>query len=999
MPSSTYRQPNKKLALLSCLLTSFTLAPYGYCIAPSTSSARSASRPTSVTSKSASSKFTNNKFSTNNQSTQRLSSRLQGEGSGSLEASSQSGKQLGLCPLKHTDVQADVSGYIARVRVEQEFTNPFSEPIEAVYTFPLSHTAAVDEMTMQIGSRTIVGKILKRDDAMKAYKDAKREGKSAAKLDEERPNIFTQSVANIPPHSTIKIQITYSDLLAFHSGKYSFTFPMVVGPRYMPGSPIGAQGGGTEPDTSRVPDASLLSPPMSAQHTRAGHDISLKVNLDAGVTFTDMKSELHKVTTDQIAPTKAVVQLQDSDSIPNRDFVLNWTVGGDQVKSGYLTHKDGSTGYFTMMLVPPTKPTQQQINPRELVFIVDRSGSQSGLPLQKARETMLYILDHLNPRDTFQVMSFSNGIELLFAKPQPVSADTIDEAKKYVAGLHADGGTEMMQAVEIANELPAADHRLRVFAIMTDGYIGNDKQVIDFVKTTRSKSRWFSFGTGNSVNRYLIDGIAKHGGGEAEYVLLNSSSENVAKDFHDKLSSPVLTDVAVKFNGLEVADINPKILNDVWAERPLYITGKYTKAGKGSVTLSGIRGGHLYEQKMEVDLPAANASNPSLPSVWARSEVNELMHSSEDQAGQVPPPVQKQVENLGLQYHLLTKFTSFVAVDNSENRLTPGARTIQVPVETPDGVSMREGQNTFKPGNLTPLNLPVEVGRVEGPRDMNVFQVEPTVLDERHFTSGRAERHQKTSPTLPDGAPIPDNDGAPDTVSGPFSSLNFSEGRRRVAVNAAGGATPAVTGYAIGALAAGQSRKQFDALYGKPVPFKSLNQKGAGPTSSHDTYSSVTAPTKAEVQSRLASAQRKRSWQNEAESSSRRPEKSTVIMHGQPIVVISPIDKLNSNKNAGSGSTHQIKKLHEVEANKSKMDSDLQKSMASWKKIQDDSTTLQLKITLKAADPSIVELLKKLHIVVISTSVNAREIVATVPVRRIIELTKLTAVERLSLDQ
>jgi len=954
VPSSTYRQPNKKLALLSCLLTSFTLAPYGYCIAPSTSSARSASRPTSVTSKSASSKFTNNKFSTNNQSTQRLSSRLQGEGSGSLEASSQSGKQLGLCPLKHTDVQADVSGYIARVKVEQEFTNPFSEPIEAVYTFPLSHTAAVDEMTMQIGSRTIVGKILKRDDAMKAYKDAKREGKSAAKLDEERPNIFTQSVANIPPHSTIKIQITYSDLLAFHSGKYSFTFPMVVGPRYMPGSPIGAQGGGTEPDTSRVPDASLLSPPMSAQHTRAGHDISLKVNLDAGITFTDIKSELHKVTTDQIAPTKAVVQLQDSDSIPNRDFVLNWTVGGDQVKSGYLTHKDGSTGYFTMMLVPPTKPTQQQINPRELVFIVDRSGSQSGLPLQKARETMLYILDHLNPRDTFQVMSFSNGIELLFAKPQPVSADTIDEAKKYVASLHADGGTEMMQAVEIANELPAADHRLRVFAIMTDGYIGNDKQVIDFVKTTRSKSRWFSFGTGNSVNRYLIDGIAKHGGGEAEYVLLNSSSENVAKDFHDKLSSPVLTDVAVKFNGLEVADINPKILNDVWAERPLYITGKYTKAGKGSVTLSGIRGGHPYEQKMEVDLPAANASNPSLPSVWARSEVNELMHSSEDQAGQVPPPVQKQVENLGLQYHLLTKFTSFVAVDNSENRLTPGARTIQVPVEMPDGVSMREGQNTFKPGNLTPLNLPVEVGRVEGPRDMNVFQVEPTVLDERHFTSGRAERHQKTSPTLPDGAPIPDNDGAVPT-SNSRSGTAASQG--------------AALGTGVGLLKGSQSTIQPNGRFGEPIAFRSLVLKGPAPTRSLD------------------------------KSTLKSSNKSTVIMHGQPVVVISPIDKLSGTKNAGSGSTHQIKKLHEVEANKSKMDSDLQKSMASWKKIQDDSTTLQLKITLKAADPSIVELLKKLHIVVISTSVNAREIVATVPVRRIIELTKLTAVERLSLDQ
>ncbi len=949
MQPSTYRQPSKQLALLSCLLTSLTLAPYGYCIV--------SSRPASNSVKTEGHKNEG----------RRLSNRLQSEGSGNLEASDQSGKQLGVCPLKHTDVQADISGYVARVKVEQEFTNPFSEPIEAVYTFPLSYTAAVDEMTMQIGSRTIVGKILKRDDAMKAYKEAKRDGKSAAKLDEERPNIFTQSVANIPPHSTIKIQITYSDLLAYHSGKYSFVFPMVVGPRYMAGSPIGAQGGGTEPDTSRVPDASLLSPPMLGQRTRAGHDISLKVNLDAGVTFSDVKSDLHKISTDQIAPSKAVIQLQDSDSIPNRDFVLSWTVGGEQVKSGYLTHKDGSTGYFTMMLVPPTKPTQQQVNPRELIFIVDRSGSQSGLPLQKARETMLYILDHMNPRDTFQVMSFSNGIELLFTKPQPVSADTIDEAKKYVAALQADGGTEMMHAVEIANELPAADNRLRVFAIMTDGYIGDDKQVIDFVKSTRSKSRWFSFGTGDSVNRYLIDGIAHHGGGEAEMVLLNSSSEKVAKDFHDKLSSPVLTDVGLKFEGLEVSEINPRIMNDVWAERPLYITGKYARPSKGTVTLTGIRGGQKYEQKMEVDLPTSNTNNTSLPSVWARSEVSELMHSAEDQAGQVPPAVQKQIENLGLQYHILTKFTSFVAIDTSENRMTPSARTIQVPVESPSGVSMREPVNTFKPGNLAPLNLPQEIGRIEGPRDMNMFQVEPTVLDERHFTSGRAERHQKTSPTLPDGAPIPDGEEVP--ASGKAGAGT----RTKTGANAEVG-TGAALGTAVGALAGNSKRNQSN-LYG-----------------------SVGAPAQHLLLLKQQQQLRAKMYGRQQEKASHTDSHATT-MHGYRVMVISSIDKTHENKNGSTSNVHSTERLHEIDSNKNKIDRELQKTMASWKKIQDDSTTLKLKITLKAADPSVVELLKKLHIVVISTSANAREIVATVPVRRIMELTKLTAVERLSLDQ
>jgi Ca-activated chloride channel family protein len=626
---------------------------------------------------------------TDNKNTDRKS------GSGTLLALTSSGQTVGQCPLKHTDVQTEISGYIARVTVKQTFNNPFKDKIEAVYTFPLSENGAVDEMTMKVGSRVIKGNIKKRDEARAIYEAAKASGHVASLLDQERTNIFTQSVANIEPGKDIEITIKYIETLPYESGKFTYTFPTVVGPRFNPGEPVGKSGGGWSNDTTKVPDASRITPPVVAEGQRAGHDISINVHLNAGMPISQVSSKLHEVTINNSGSGKADISLADRATIPNKDFVLSWNVAEDKLKSGYVAYRDPAAkdgaGYFTVMLIPPKRVTPDKIAPKEMIFVIDCSGSQSGAPLDKCKETMRYILDHMNANDTFQIIAFSNTQSTFADKPQPVSAEMRAKARQFIDSLQANGGTWMAPAVEKACAIPADSHRLRVVTFMTDGYVGNDYEVLGMVKKLRGKSRWFAFGTGNSVNRTLIDGIAREGGGEPEYVLLNSSAEAAGKKFYDRISTPVLTDVELHTDGVTTKEVYPKEVSDVWAEKPLYFKGKYFKGGAGTITLKGFAGGKPYEQKLDVKFPESDTKNRGVASMWARAKVDRLM--SEDwfgaQSGQPNKEIKDEITNVALDHHILTQYTSFVAVDEAVTKGSAG-KTVNVEVEMPDGVS-REG--------------------------------------------------------------------------------------------------------------------------------------------------------------------------------------------------------------------------------------------------------------------------------------------------------------------
>jgi Ca-activated chloride channel family protein len=580
------------------------------------------------------------------------------------------------CPLEHTAVTADVAGFVARVAVTQVFRNPFSDPVEAVYTFPLSERGAVDAMTMKTGDRTIVGQIKRRDEARAIYEAARDAGKTASLLDQERPNVFTQSLANLMPGATVEIRIEYTEPLVFRAGGFELVVPTVVGPRFVP--PAG------------VPDADRVTPPVTPEGTRAGHDLSIGVAIDAGVPIRDVTAPLHAIDVERPAPDRAVVRLGQDRDIPNRDFVLRWTVAADQVQSAALAHRpaSGGDGYVSLVLLPPSRVTPEAAAPKEMIFVIDRSGSQMGAPLEKAKETIRWILDHLNPEDTVQVVDFGSSSNQLFPAPQRATPETRRQARAYVDALQANGGTMMADAVQHVCAMPADDHRLRIVTFMTDGFVGNDFEVLDLVKRLRGTSRWFPFGTGNSVNRFLIDGMARLGGGEPYVALLGQPGETVARDFYEHVASPALTDVTVEWDGLDVIDVHPGVVADVWAERPLVIHARYRTPGAGRVVLRGYQQGRPYRQELAVTLPAREDSHAAIASMWARAKIDAL--AAEDlaglQQGSFPKPLREQIESVALEHRLMTQFTSFVAVE--ERIVNEGGvqRTVRVPVEMPDGV-------------------------------------------------------------------------------------------------------------------------------------------------------------------------------------------------------------------------------------------------------------------------------------------------------------------------
>jgi Ca-activated chloride channel homolog len=607
---------------------------------------------------------------------------------GQLTAIDAGGQPAGVCPLEHTDVRASVSGFLARVTVTQTFQNPFEGPIEAVYAFPLSESAAVDRMSMRVGDRVIAGLIKRRDEARQIYDAAKAAGMSAALLDQERPNIFTQSVANILPGSKIEVTISYVETLRYESGTYKFVFPTVVGPRYVPGAPVGRQGGGRLPDTDRVPDASKITPPVAPEGERAGHDISISVDIDAGVPIRSLRSQLHDVELSRTAESSARVRLRDKATIPNRDFVLEYAVAGERIEDAVLTHRSGGSGYFTLMLQPPARVAAPDVTPKELVFVLDTSGSMNGFPIEKAKEAMALALDGLYPEDTFNLITFAGDTHVLFPRPVRATAENLGAARRFLASRSGGGGTEMMTAIRAALEPSDAQDHVRVVCFMTDGYVGNDMELLAEVRR-HPNARVFSFGIGDSVNRYLLEKMAEEGRGEAEFVTLADDGSAAARRFHERVRSPLLTDVEIDWGGLPVADVYPERIPDVFGAKPVAVTGRFTGAARGTVVLKGNAAGRPFSREIAVNLPDRRAEHDVLAKLWARTRIDALMRQDYDgaQRGAMAGGLQETITQLGLEYGLMTQFTSFVAVE--ERVVTDGGstRTVQVPVELPSGVN------------------------------------------------------------------------------------------------------------------------------------------------------------------------------------------------------------------------------------------------------------------------------------------------------------------------
>jgi Ca-activated chloride channel family protein len=632
---------------------------------------------------------------------------------GCLMALDAAGGSLGPCPLVHTDVKAEISGILTRVTVRQDFQNLFGNPIEAVYTFPLPHNAAVDDMTIHVGRRTILGIIKRREEAKAIYEQARAQGQLAALLDQERPNIFSQQIANILPGQNLEIVISYVETLKYENGGYSFVFPMVVGPRYIPGRPIGKEAGGWSHDTSKVPDASRITPPVTLPGTRAGHDLSIEVSIDSGVPFTNLRSTQHEMVVLRRDTHSALAQLADRAVIPNKDFTLSYDVAGAMLQDGLVTHRVGADGYFMLILQPPRSFVPEQVVPKELVFVLDTSGSMQGFPIEKAKETMMMALGGLYPHDTFNLITFSGDTRILFPQPVPATPANLASAQALLASSYGSGGTEMMRAIRAALEPSDEQGHVRIVCFMTDGLVGNDMEIISEVQK-HPNARVFAFGIGNSPNRFLLDKIAEEGRGAVEYVTLAGDAPAAAQRFHERIRNPLLTDIRLEWSGVTVAEIYPQRLPDLFSAEPVVICGRYARGGTAFLRLRGRSGTDDFVRDLRIPLPEIEAQHEVLAKLWARKRIDALM--AEDlagmQSGNMRADLREAIVKLGLQHRLMTQFTSFVAVE--ERIVTEGGKPkrIEAPVEMPEGIRYEGvfGVQVDRTRFVAPSSVPQVVG-------------------------------------------------------------------------------------------------------------------------------------------------------------------------------------------------------------------------------------------------------------------------------------------------
>ncbi len=629
---------------------------------------------------------------------------------GGLYVQSPDGQQL-VFPLQHTEVEAKIAGNVSRVEVTQTFENPFTEPLEAVYVFPLPDEAAVDDMEIKIGDRIIKGNIKKREEAKQIYEEAKRQGRTAGLLEQERDNIFTQSLANIKPGEQIDVTIRYTESLKFEGGNYEFVFPMVVGPRFIPGTPIdtNTSGGGTATapmtlnrDTDEVPDASRLNAPVLPPGTRSGHDIGVTVEIDAGVPIQNVRSTSHQIRIEHTNKNSDLssprgggteggqivrVKLGGEDTIPNKDLILRYQVAGDNTQATVLTQSDERGGHFAIYLIPALEYRTNEIVPKDVVFLMDTSGSQNGDPLLKSQELMRRFINGLNPDDTFTIIDFCDVTTQLSPAPLSNTPQNRALAINYINQLQANGGTYLLNGIRAVLNYPAAPAgRLRSIVLLTDGYIGNENEVMAEVqRELKQGNRLYSFGVGSSVNRFLLNRVAEIGLGTSQVIRQDEPTEEVAEKFFRQINNPVLTNIEISWEGTgESPAIYPSIAPDLFAEQPLVLFGRKQDRTAGKLHIMGtVAGGKRYEKTFELN--GEESGNPAIAQLWGRARIKDLMNQM---FGVETTSGVEAVTDTALTYQLLSQYTAFVAVSD-DVRVDPEGKSVsvQVPVEMPEGVS------------------------------------------------------------------------------------------------------------------------------------------------------------------------------------------------------------------------------------------------------------------------------------------------------------------------
>jgi Ca-activated chloride channel family protein len=578
-------------------------------------------------------------------------------------------------PLKRTHVRAAIRGVIAAVTVTQEYRNEGGEPIEATYVFPASTRAAVHGMTMTIGDRVRSARIMKKADAAAVYEQAKQSGQSASLLEQTRPNVFQMSIANIMPGDTVRVELEYTEVLVPEKGEYELVYPAVVAPRYQGAAP-NLPGNALAPGGSRAGPAGDTGPHRAAAAATA-RELDIEVDLSAGLPIQAVSSPTHTVAVTGTTPSRARIGLREArSSAGNRDFVLRFRLQGESVQTGLLLHPDGGhvqDGYFLLMVQPPRRIVPDERPPRDLVFVVDVSGSMAGFPIATARSLFRELVAGLRPHDTFNLILFSGASDALSDRPVPATAESVARAAAMLDAVGGGGGTELLPALRRALALPAADGRSRSVVIITDGLVTVEEQAFDLIRRHLGEANVYTFGIGSSVNRHLLEGLARVGGGEPLVVTSEAEAPGMAARFAEYVSAPVLTELRIECSGFEARDMEPSGLSDLLAERPVVVVGRWKGARRGTIAVHGRRGPERFTRTLDVGSVAADPGGACLRHLWARERLRRLSDYEQLRPG---PERAREIVAIGLEYNLLTALTSFVAVD--ELVRNPGGRTVKV---------------------------------------------------------------------------------------------------------------------------------------------------------------------------------------------------------------------------------------------------------------------------------------------------------------------------------
>jgi Ca-activated chloride channel family protein len=574
-------------------------------------------------------------------------------------------------PLQSTKARVRIAGVIADVVVTQVYRNEGSRPISARYVFPASTRAAVHGMTMQVGEHLIRAKIRERQAAKQEFEAAQKAGKSAALLEQQRPNVFTMQVANVLPKDEITVELHYSELLVPTDGTYELVYPAVVGPRYS------SQPEATAPETDRWVKSPYLH---SGEAPTYGFDVETRIA--AGMPLEEVLCPSHRTNVEWESASAARITLDPSETAGgNRDYVLRYRLQGRQVETGLLLYPGKDESFFLLMVQPPQRVAPQQIPPREYIFVLDVSGSMHGFPLDTAKVLMRELVGSLRPTDRFNVILFSGGSRVLAPASLPATPENVRRAIAEIEREQGGGGTELGEALSRALALPGNEGVSRSTIVVTDGYVGAEADAFERIRANLNRSNLFAFGIGSSVNRHLIEGMARAGQGEPFFVLEPSEAKAVAGKLQEYVQSPVLTDIAVEMPGFTAYDVEPVSMPDLFAARPLVVFGKWRGKAGGTIRVTGLGGEGPFETSLDVAAAEASEDNQALRYLWARARVARLADS-----GVVDDETRRQVTTLGLTYELLTEYTSFIAV-HEVVRTDGTAEAVDQPLPLPQGVA------------------------------------------------------------------------------------------------------------------------------------------------------------------------------------------------------------------------------------------------------------------------------------------------------------------------